>query len=231
MISTVFEHIRAYLEAALGDGVESVKIDSLSKSDSQPSEGGLVMTLLNVAEEASVTPQVPEFKSRKQLKTPDLLLNLDILFSSQANDYSTALHDISLLLREFQKTKVIKDEAGNEYRISLSPLSLDQNLNIWQSLGCKMMPSVVYKIRMLTIHSEEVDETVKITDRIGISYGQTVPVKKEKEEEDDIQPLVKHDGREILSQGVEAVVFTKDGEKIEFVDEKKWKDHGLKEKE
>ena len=231
MISTVFEHIRAYLEAALGDGVESVKIDSLSKSDSQPGEGGLVMTLLNVAEEASVTPQVPEFKGRKQLKTPDLLLNLDILFSSQANDYSTALHDISLLLREFQKTKVIKDEAGNEYRISLSPLSLDQNLNIWQTLGCKMMPSVVYKIRMLTIHSEEVDETVKITDRIGISYGQTVSVMKKKEDEDESQPPVKHDGREILSQGVESVVFTKDGEKIEFVDEKKWKDHGLKEKE
>lgn len=229
MISTVFEHIKAYLESALGDGIESVRIDSLSKNDDQQNEGGLVMTLLNVDEETSVMPQVPEFRNRKQLKNPDLLLNLNILFSSQASDYSTALHDISLLLREFQKTKVIRDEDGNEFRVSLSPVSLEQNLNIWQTLGARMMPSVVYKVRMLTVHTEDADETVKITDRIGISYGHTVPVRKKKENEEDGQPAARHEGREILSNGVEAVVFTKAGEKLEFVKEEKWKDHGLKE--
>lgn len=229
MISTVFEHIKAYLESALGDEVESIRIDSLSKNDDQQNEGGLVMTLLNVDEETSVMPQVPEFRNQKQLKNPDLLLNLNILFSSQASDYTTALHDISLLLQVFQKTKVIKDEDGSEFRVSLYPVSLDQNLNIWQTLGCRMMPSVVYKVRMLTVHAEDVDETVKVTDRIGISYGQTVPVRKEKEnEEDDCQPPVRHDGREILSNGVDAAVFTKDGEKLEFIGEEKWKDHGLK---
>lgn len=229
MISIVFEHIKAYLESALGDGIESVKIDSLSKNDDQQNEGGLVMTLLNVDEETSVMPQVPEFRNQKQLKTPDLLLNLNILFSSQAHDYSTALHDISLLLREFQKTKVIKDEDGNEFRVSLCPISLEQNMNIWQTLGSRMMPSVVYKVRMLTVHTEDVDETVKITERIGISYGQTIPVRREKENEEDVQPATRHDGRETLSNGVEATVFTKVGEKLEFVEEEKWKDHGLKE--
>lgn len=228
MISTVFEYIKTYLESALGDGVESIKIDTLSKNDGEQNDGGLVMTLLSVDEETSVMPQVPEFKNKRQLKNPDLLLNLNILFSSQAKDYSTALHDISLLLQEFQKTKVIKDEAGNEYRVSLCPVSLEQNLNIWQTLGCRMMPSVVYKVRMLAVHSDEVDETVRITDRIGISYGRTVPVKKEKGEEEDLPP-VKHNGREILSQGVESVVFTKVDEKLEFVGKEKWKDHGLKE--
>lgn len=222
MVSTVFNYIKAYLEAALLDEVDSISIDSLSKNDDQLKEG-IVMTLLNIEEEVSVMPQVPDYKNEKKYKNPDLLLNLNILFSAQDKEYSTALHNISLLLKIFQKTKVLKDEYGNEYRLSLCPVSLDQNLNIWQTLGSRMMPSVIYKVRMLTLHSDDVDDSMKIAERIGVSYGHGILPEKV----DEDQSVVRRNGRDVLYEGSESSVFTAVDGKLKNIPEEKWNDHGL----
>lgn len=41
-------------------------------------------------------------------------------------------------------------------RMSIHQMTMDQMSNLWQTLGAKMMPAVIYKVRMLTIKSNEI---------------------------------------------------------------------------
>lgn len=155
MIVKVIKAIQVYLENSVETLHGNVHLAALEKESVQ-NEGGVMLSLLHIEEETSIKPQMPLASGELRYKNPDLLLNLYVLISAQDSEYETALHNISSVISALQKQNVIQEEStGHEYRLSLNQMSLEQSFNMWQTLGSKMMPSVVYKVRMLKVQSSD----------------------------------------------------------------------------
>ena len=176
MIDTTLENIRKYLEykfkeAGMHDW--NVILNALDKDGNM--KNALYITLLRIEEETSRKKQSRLHRIDKEhayYATPDLCVNLFILISSHTEDYSTGLMQISTtmsILNTIQDFAYVDEKGGREkdtdpktkvyeavkqLSIELQTLTAEQNNSLWQTLGCKVMPAVCYKIRMLTISNE-----------------------------------------------------------------------------
>ena len=102
---------------------------------------------------------------------PPVILNLNVLFVAHKTFYLSALRDISNVIGFFQENPVfdqahypnlnarVTDPLNKSWQLvdrltmRLHNLTFEQQNNLWASLGTKQMPSVVYKMRLLTIFS------------------------------------------------------------------------------
>lgn len=164
MISDILTALQKYLACMLQGATNkpiTVTLAPVSRDKEAPL-GSLVITLLRIEEETSRKPQ-NLYAVKKDIlhpKSPDVDVNLEILISSPAEPYETALQLISNVIRAINSIKTINQPEGlsdedfktvQSYNISLMGLSLDQTLSLWQTLGGTLVPSVVYKVRMLTM--------------------------------------------------------------------------------
>ena len=181
MIDKTLEAIEKYLENISdfysGHQIDDVYIDAIQKDDTQ--KEGICITLLRVEEEISRKPQsiyhYKDGKPTERRRNPDICLNLYVLISAHGK-YSTALTQISDVIYWMNNIdRPIKgDKAENEtteeestdevdindLQIELQTLTAEQHNSLWQTLGGKMVPSVVYKVRMVTITSDVKKQTV-----------------------------------------------------------------------
>jgi hypothetical protein len=131
------------------------------------------ITLMLVGlEEERREGKVPQFipaddKTLLRLNPP-VELNLYILFAAHNSNYETALRDLSDVIGFFQSNTVFDDQnypALNATvdkpdikpwqlieRLSfrLHSLTFEQQNNLWAMLGAKYIPSVIYKMNLLT---------------------------------------------------------------------------------
>lgn len=133
----------------------------------------IVITLLRVEEETSRKQQSPfryavdERDGKKKVVSknvnPDVCLNLYVLITSHAQKYDTALAQISDVIYWMNNINY-KDNSNeisaNSLQVELQSLTSEQHNSMWQTLGGKMVPSVVYKVRMVTITAAESTEKV-----------------------------------------------------------------------
>ena len=160
MINRILHVLQELLKETLGNGY-TVLLDAIDDQD-DGKERDVVITLLRIEEETS-RKAMNTFTIINELgykTSPDLALNLDILISSQSPIYETALKHISTVvslmnsIQTLSKPSGMSEESFNLLRsmnVSILNLSLDQSLNMWQTLRGKLMPAVAYKLRMLTI--------------------------------------------------------------------------------
>lgn len=165
-LTFIKKHLGAELHARIGVSEGDVVIDSINK---EHSSDNLVITLINIEEEKIYKEQNHYKRSEGevtgfQIVNPEIKLNLYILFSAQKNDYKEALKQISCLIKIFQGKYVFEKEDFAKYSeisglesliVELFPLSLEQNNNLWQTLGNKMVPSVMYKVKMVSIQDDK----------------------------------------------------------------------------
>ncbi|MEP7377646.1 MAG: DUF4255 domain-containing protein [Chitinophagaceae bacterium] len=115
-------------------------------------------------------PRIIEREDRQFLRlNPPVELDLFILFVAHQTNYETALRDLSDVISFFQANPVFDEQrfpalnstasdSGNKpWRLieklvfNLYSLSFEQQNNLWAMLGSKYIPSVVYKMKMLTV--------------------------------------------------------------------------------
>lgn len=100
---------------------------------------------------------------------PPVELDLFILFAAHKENYETALRDLSDVVSFFQANPVFDEQRFPSLNSSvqnpeqkpwqlveklifnLHSLSFEQQNNLWAMLGSKYIPSVVYKMKMLTV--------------------------------------------------------------------------------
>lgn len=136
-------------------GALSIETDSLG------------LCLVNIEEERVVKAQVATRKgSDGQIISvnPDIKLNLYVLFAANFTDYKTGLSHLSAVVRFFQSTNVFThqnvpgmDVGIEKLAVDLHSLSFEQQNHLWGSLGAKYIPSVLYKIRLVTIQEARAD--------------------------------------------------------------------------
>lgn len=122
-----------------------------------------ILSLVNVEEDRIVKQQENFFKSDNAVtyKNPPLHLNLYIVFSVNRTDYAESLKWLSYIIQYFQFQKVFSplshpalDPKIQKIMLDLHSLSFEQVNHLWSILGGKYLPSVLYKIRQITIDED-----------------------------------------------------------------------------
>ena len=171
MIAKVLDALAKYLRNNLPDEY-SVDVDLVPKENSTK-DRAIVITLLRIEEETSrkaqypykveIVPDVTVENSARRASypnPPEVSVNLDILISSHG-EYGTALSQISEVIglmnsvKENMKLEPQEEDGDivrlDSFNMSMVNLSLEQTMNLWQTLKGTIVPFVVYKLRMVTV--------------------------------------------------------------------------------
>jgi hypothetical protein len=95
---------------------------------------------------------------------PSERFNLDILISSNFDDYSETLKFLNAAIVFFQVNTSLSASASstipkglNKLEFDIEKLTYHQMHNLWTAMGAKYQPSVIYKMRLLTIQGYEAE--------------------------------------------------------------------------
>lgn len=181
MIKKALEHISEELAFALGLDDSEIHLDSLLKLQ-EKKEQGLVISLLNVEQEHTLknTPNFNRKNSQVFYKEPPVYLNLNILLAFEFGNYGKSLQRLSQTVEYFQGQKWFSPEnerSANPFPeglermiLNLQEMSFEQMNHIWSIGGGAHFPSVMYKVRLLKIQSDDEIEGPEI-DTIQLESG------------------------------------------------------------
>jgi hypothetical protein len=164
-LSFLAKSLDTYLKArsAVGDAVVSRLVDGTGKW--AIAENKLGVSLLNVEEERVLKTHLPEttyVNGRHVVLEPPLKLNLSIAIAANFKAHDEAWRHISLALTYFQAVSTFSPEKHpdldpriEQLNLELLSLSFEQLNQIWAFVGGKQLPSVFYKVRLLTLQDEQ----------------------------------------------------------------------------
>jgi Pvc16 N-terminal domain len=145
----------------LGNIARAYDTDTLTGSD--PIANRAILSLVNVEEDRVSKQQENYVKSivSTRYKSPPLFLNLYMLVSVNRNNYGQSLAWLSHILQYFQFQNVFTpithpslDSRILKLIVELHTLNFEQINHMWSTLGGKYLPSVMYKIRQVTLDED-----------------------------------------------------------------------------
>ncbi len=149
----------------------------------------IAFQLINVEEERIGKAQLPvtaPVGSGFPVRNPEIKLNLSILLTacgdndgnSPDTDYSMSVKLLSLAVLFFQHKHVFTQTNSpslpssiEQLIVELYPVSLENQNYLWASLGAKYRPSVVYKVRLITVFEEGFSDFVEMPRNIDIGLA------------------------------------------------------------
>lgn len=138
-------------------------------SEEKPNK--MVVSLFSIERETSGGISAPIQRSVEgYIRTsPPLLLNLNVVIAAVYDErrYGESLSVLSDTLRFIQSTPRFTVD-GTDYTIEVVTLSTQDQNNVWMLLGGQYYPSVVCKIRRLTIDAEEIISSGSIAKKTAI---------------------------------------------------------------
>jgi hypothetical protein len=173
-ITFIVGELNNLLSARFQSNENMAILSSLSNPDGTVPTGiesKIVLTLINVEREGTASggnwPARAGAINHDRL-SPPLGLNLVLLVTASFGaNYAEALKFLSTVLGFFQARPSFNAQNSAGFPRELEKLSMELvNLsthevnNIWSILGAKYMPSVVYKVRMLLIQENWINERI-----------------------------------------------------------------------
>lgn len=176
MIEKVLEVIRKevndFIGVKLNDTTRSNRVVLTSFVDDNgkvaiPSDS-VGLSLLNIEEERTFKTAglvaTTKARSSSSLVSPPIWLNLQIMFTAYFNNYTESLKHLSYILACLQtkpvfngeNTAAMADLDPEKLIFDLNTLGLEQQHYIWSMIGLRYLPSVIYKVRMMTIFERDV---------------------------------------------------------------------------
>ena len=144
-----------------------------------------VLTLVNV-EEDKVARQQENFvktSTTTVYKSPPLYINFYILFSMNRNTYKDCLDYLSQIMTFFQYQNVFTpithpslDNSIQRLIVDIHNVSFEQANHLWSILGGKYLPSVMYKVRQVTLDENAVISESGFIQEISIKNKIKLPV-------------------------------------------------------
>lgn len=131
----------------------------------QRNQNKVVLSLINVEKETNIP-----FYAYNQLAgskvsldiNPEQRFNLDLLISANFDDYNETLKFLDVILLFFQAHPCLNAKSFPLMPSGLSKLEFDvekityrEMQNLWTAMGAKYQPSVIYKLRLITIQANE----------------------------------------------------------------------------
>lgn len=128
------------------------------------------LSIVNIEEERVLKSQVLEHRlagDQHVVLEPELKLNIYLMFAANYAVYDVALKAISHVITFFQSRPSFTSEQYPaldrqiaKLNVELQSPSYEQLNQIWGFIGAKQLPSVLYKVRMITIQDAAI-KTVK----------------------------------------------------------------------
>ena len=165
--------LNQYLLSKFGLTDNAVVINNVISANGevpQLNQNKIVISLLNIEPETN-----KQFYGRNQrLKSgsyadinPSDRYNLDVLFSSSFQDYSETLKFLNATLEFFQANSTIDrgvfanlPEGMNRLDFDIEQISYHQMHSLWSAMGAKYQPSIIYKVRLINIQSDQNIRTI-----------------------------------------------------------------------
>ncbi len=142
----------------------------------------LVISLVNIEQE-TVIANMPFTKNTGKSfvgKNPPVSINLYVLFAGYFNDYNESLKFVSATIAFFQSNIVFLRSRYPAMGDNINKLVFElfktdyQSINyLWGSLGAKYVPSMSYKMRMLTFDEEHWKYEGPLVTQTGINVKTT----------------------------------------------------------
>jgi hypothetical protein len=158
------------LNLSLGTREEKVVLSNLSSLDGTPSQKAnekLAAFLVNLEEEATMKNGPMTIRSGADISYTARPLNLNtyVMFASVFSDYGESLKFLSYTLRFFQAHAEFTPSGSSAFPAGISRLIFDlismdyQTMSyIWGMIGMKYQPSVLYRMRLLTLAGDEITD-------------------------------------------------------------------------
>jgi hypothetical protein len=147
--------------------------------------GKAILSLINVEEDRVAQRQENYTRTGQTLisKSPQLYLNLYALFSVNTKVYSDSLSWLAFIVQFFQYQNVFTPTTHPTLDIRIKKLIVDlytmnfEQLNqLWSILGGKYIPSVVYKIRQITIDENAINQEGAVITQVTLNEMLKTPV-------------------------------------------------------
>ena len=128
-------------------------------------ENSIAASIINIEEDRVFKSQTPDriyTNGQHIVLEPELRLNLHVIFAANfdVKNYDQALKYISYVLTFFQSHSAFTsveypalDPSIEKLTIELQSLSYEQLNQVWAFIGAKQLPSVIYKVRMVSLQS------------------------------------------------------------------------------
>ncbi|MEL7001724.1 MAG: DUF4255 domain-containing protein [Bacteroidota bacterium] len=182
ILPVVADELNDYLKSTFNSVEDKVIISNIINQDGSVAVEGnnkVVITLINVTEESTLRANA----NNKLINTsflefaPPVTVNLTLLFSAffSSKNYLEALRFISGVIYFFQSKPLFTNQntpnlIGDTDKIHFDILSMQQQelMNIFSMMGAKYMPSVVYKMKMLTFSQDNIISEIPAVRGLGL---------------------------------------------------------------
>jgi hypothetical protein len=189
-LEIVRREIQSFLDLKDSEGIREVAVvcsnilgqdgkEAYTSNNSDGKDHHLVLTLVNIEEEKNLKPphKIKEIAGEILTKqNPELHINLYVLFTAFSSQYETSLGIISDIIGFFQGKPLFTHSNTPSLNpkiekiiAELYTLTFEQQNYLWSVMGAKYIPSVLYKLRMLTIDEEIIKDKSKPVMEINIT--------------------------------------------------------------
>jgi hypothetical protein len=180
-LSYITKRLNEHLNLQLKLNEDIVVLSNLLNENgkvSSSNENKVFMTLVNIEQDISLKNiQPPPRNPSGVLKSnPPLDTNCYILVAANfyESNYRTGLKFISSIIQFFQANPSLSKQGSpslphdiEKLTVELSNQSVEQVNHLWSALGCKYMPSILYKVRLITINNNIIVEQIPGIKPIG----------------------------------------------------------------
>ncbi|MGH2643512.1 MAG: DUF4255 domain-containing protein [Chitinophagaceae bacterium] len=180
-LSCVIEDINEHFRNKLKISEEKVILSGIVNQDGTlavQSENKLLVTLINIENDTYGKSSREKNSSTVLSSSPSgVNINLYLLFSAyfSSNNYPESLRFLSFIIAYFQNKDVFTrsntprmDSRIEKLNFKIENIGMERLNNVWTTLGAKYMPSIIYKMRMLTFDESIVREYRPLIS--GMSY-------------------------------------------------------------
>ena len=190
MIDTAINHIASnvnqHLMRTFGLNEDVVVVSNILEQDGTVAthvNNKIVVSLVNIEKEAVAlgNPGRPAATAaRRTVTSPPIYVNLYLMFASyfSGSNYQEGLKFISNTIRYLQGQSVFDqrnspglDPAIEKLTMDIHNLDITDLSNLWGVLSGKYLPSVLYKVRTVTVDADAVTDQVPVVTRPETRLG------------------------------------------------------------
>ena len=158
VLQTLTDNLNIYFRTKLKIQEDKAELSAIINQDgsfASLSENKVLVTLLNIEKE-------PFSASSQIAGRQKLSLNLLVIFSCHFSNsnYSEGIRFLDLIITYFEENYTLEAQniydGNNKIKIEIETSNIDNVHNIWATIGAKYLPSVVYKLRMIVVDSNNI---------------------------------------------------------------------------
>ncbi len=158
VLQTLTDNLNVYFRTKLKIQEDKAELSAIINQDGTialQSENKVLVTLFNIERESFSAS--PGNVGRQKLS-----LNIFVIFSCHFSNsnYSEAIRFLDLIITYFEENYTLEVQniydGNNKIKIEIETFNLEKVQNIWSTIGAKYLPSVIYKLRMIVVDSNNV---------------------------------------------------------------------------